>query len=228
MERLRFTLVADGPSDRALLPVLTWLLRQHCEGVSIQPEFSDLRWLPNPPQGLFRRIDKSMELYPCDLLFVHRDAEGESVEKRQDEIRAALERSERGKTLPVVCVVPVRMQEAWLLIDESALKRAAGNPENRQRLSMPPVKRLEDLPDPKRVLHDLLREASDCRGPRRLKNFNRDLGKCVQLVAEHIGDFGLLRGLTAFRELENQVIGHREHITMRAHEKRLPAGAARA
>ena len=228
MERFRFTLVADGPSDRALLPVLTWLLRQHCEGISIQPEFSDLRWLPSHPRGLFRRIDKSMELYPCDLLFVHRDAEGESVEKRQDEIRESLERSERGKTLPVVCVVPVRMQEAWLLIDEPALKRAAGNPSSRQRLSMPPVKRLEDLPDPKRVLHDLLRKASGRKGRRQLKRFNRDLGKCVQLVAEHIGDFDLLRGLAAFRELEDQVIGHRKRIAMHAHEKRLPAGAARA
>lgn len=228
MEGLRFTLVADGSSDRALLPVLTWLLHQHCEGIPIQPEFSDLRRLRNPPRDLFQRIDKSMELYPCDLLFVHRDAEGELVEKRQEEIREALERSERGKTLPVVCVVPVRMQEAWLLIDESALKRAAGNPASRRKLPMPPVRRLEELPDPKRVLHDLLRKASDRQGPRQLRRFNRDLGRCVQLVAEHIGDFGLLRGLAAFRELEDQVICHRKRIAMNAHEKRLPAGAARA
>ena len=205
MERLRFTLVADGSSDRALLPVLTWLLRQHCEGIPIQPEISDLRRLRKPPRDLFQRIDKSLELYPCDLLFVHRDAEGEPVEKRQEEICKALERSERGKTLPVVCVVPVRMQEAWLLIDESALKKAAENPASRQSLSMPPVKRLEDLPDPKKVLHDLLREANDPQGRRQLKRFNRKLSQCVQRVAEQIGDFGLLRGLTAFRELEHQV-----------------------
>lgn len=227
MERLRFTLVADGSSDRALLPVLTWLLRQHCEGIPIQREFSDLRRLRNPPRDLFQRIDKSMELYPCDLLFVHRDAEGEPVEKRQEEIRKALERSERGKTLPVVCVVPVRMQEAWLLIDESALKKAAGNPASRQSLSMPEVRELENLPDPKTVLHGLLRQASGLRG-RRLKRFHRDLGKCVQLVAEQIGDFGLLRGLTAFRELENQVACHRKRIASHAHVKRLPAGAPRA
>ena len=204
MERLRFTLVADGSSDRALLPVLTWLLRQYWEGVPIQSQFSDLRRFPNPPRDLVQRIDKSIELYPCDLLFVHRDAERESVEKRQEEIRKALERSEKGKTRPVVCVVPVRMQEAWLLIDESALKKAAGNPKSRQSLSMPDVKKLEDLPDPKKVLHDLLRQASGLRG-RRLKRFHRDLSQCVQRVAEQIRDFGLLRRLTAFRKLENQV-----------------------
>ena len=209
MERLRFTLIADGSSDRALVPVLTWLLRQYWEHVPIQPEFSDLGRLRNPPRSLSQRIDRSIELYPCDLLFVHRDAERESVEKRREEIREALERSERGRTLPTICVVPVRMQEAWLLIDESALKKAAGNPTSRQNLPMPDVRRLEDLPDPKRVLRDLLREASGFQG-RRLEKFNRDLSKCVQRVAQQIDDFGLLRRLAAFRELERQVACHRK------------------
>ena len=48
MQELRFTLVADGSSDRAILPVLVWLLREHFGGILIQPEFSDLRRLPNP------------------------------------------------------------------------------------------------------------------------------------------------------------------------------------
>ena len=209
MKRLRFTLIADGSSDRALVPVLIWLLRQYWEHVPIQPEFSDLRRLRNLPRSLPHRIDRSIELYPCDLLFVHRDAERESVEKRREEIREALERSERGRILPTICVVPVRMQEAWLLIDESALKKAAGNPTSRQNLPMPDVRRLEDLPDPKRVLRDLLREASGFQG-RRLKKFNRDLSRCVQRVAQQIGDFGLLRRLTAFRELERQVACHRK------------------
>lgn len=29
MNELRYTLLSDGPSDRALLPILTWLLRQN-------------------------------------------------------------------------------------------------------------------------------------------------------------------------------------------------------
>lgn len=106
---------------------------------------------------------------------MHRDAETESIDKREEEIRAALEESARGKMAPVICVVPVRMQEAWLLIDETALRRAAGNPAGSRPLDMPDVTRLEDLPDPKRTLHDLLRQASELHG-RRLTKFNRDLG----------------------------------------------------
>ena len=75
MQELRVTLVADGSSDRAILPILVWLLREHFGSIPIQPEFSDLRRLQNPPRDLSARIDTSIELYPCDLLFVHRDAE---------------------------------------------------------------------------------------------------------------------------------------------------------
>ena len=128
MQGLRFTLVADGSSDKALLPILVWLLREHFGRIPVQPEFADLRRLRNPPGELSERIARSIELYPCDLLFVHRDAERESIEQRVMEIREALERC-MIDTPPIVYVVPVRMQEAWLLIDESALRKAAGNPQ---------------------------------------------------------------------------------------------------
>ena len=208
MRELRFTLMADGSSDMALLPILVWLLRRHFGSIPIQPEFADLRRLQNPPNELFERIAKSIELYPCDLLFVHRDAERESIEKRVREIRESVEQCAI-ETPPVVCVVPVRMQEAWLLIDESALRKAAGNPQGRQPLDVPDRKKLEDLPDPKQRLHDLLHQASGLRG-RRLKRFIRDVGSYVHRVAEQIDDFSLLRELTAFRKVEDQVVALRQ------------------
>ena len=204
---LRITLVADGSSDKALLPILVWLLRKHFGNIPIQPEFADLRRLQNPPSELFERIDKSVELYPCDLLFVHRDAERESIEKRVSEICESLEQCAIG-TLPVVCVVPVRMQEAWLLIDESALRKAAGNPQGRRMLNVPDPRRLEDLPDPKQILHDLLCQASELSG-RRLRRFDRDMGRHVHRVAEQIDDFSPLCELTAFQQVERQVVAVR-------------------
>ena len=212
MQALRLTLVADGSSDQALLPILIWMLREHFGRNPIQPDFADLRRLPNPPRELFERIAKSIELYPCDLLFVHRDAEREPIEKRKREIRESLERC-AVDTPPVVCVIPVRMQEAWLLIDESALRKAAGNPHGRQLLNVPDAKRLEDLPGPKQTLHDLLGKASGLGG-RRLKRFNRDVGSHVHRVAEQIDDFGLLRELTAFQQVESQVVALRQNCIL--------------
>ena len=216
MRGLRFTLVADGSSDVALLPILVWLLREHFGSIPIQPEFADLRRLQNPPFRLFERIARSVELYPCDLLFVHRDAERESIQKRVDEIRESLEQC-AVDTPPVVCVVPVRMQEAWLLIDESALRKAAGNPQGRRPLSVPDPKKLEELPDPKQVLHDLLYQASELRG-RRLKRFVRDVGRHVHRVAEQIDDFSLLRELAAFRQVEFQIATLRQNCNPAAIE----------
>ena len=206
---IRFTLVADGSSDRALVPVLVWLLREHFGNIPIHREFADLRRLLNPPRKLDDRIARSIELYPCDLLFVHRDAERETIDKREAEIRESLGRSPIDKALPVVCVVPVRMQEAWLLVDKSALRKAAGNPRGRRPLQVPDPKTLEDLPDPKQTLHELLRQASELQG-RRLKGFNRDVRTRVYRVAQEIGAFGLLRGLRAFRRLERRVVAIRQ------------------
>lgn len=202
MQRLRYTLVADGSSDRALLPILTWLLRQFCGAVPIQAEFADLRRLPHPPKNLSERIYRSVELYPCDLLFVHRDAERASIEKREAEIRKALAESSVENSVRVVCVVPVRMQEAWLLIDEAALRRAAGNPNGTQPLAMPDVQKLEALANPKELIRGLLRQASGLRG-RRLERFN--WRSSARRVAEMIGDFGPLYKLAAFQRLATAV-----------------------
>ena len=148
-------------------------------------------------------------MYPCDLLFVHRDAERDSIEKRVIEIRESLAQCAIDMP-PVVCVVPVRMQEAWLLIDESALRKAAGNPRGRQPLNVPDPKELEDLPDPKQILHEIMRQASGLRG-RRLKRFIRDVGSHVHRVAQQIDDFSLLRELTAFQQVEHQVVALRQN-----------------
>ena len=198
MQELRYTLVADGSSDRALLPILTWLLRQYCGVIPIQAEFADLRRLSPSPRKLSGRIDRSVELYPCDLLFVHRDAESAPIEEREAEIRKALEESSVEDAVRVVCVVPVRMQEAWLLIDEAALRRAAGNPNGTQSLDMPDVQRLEELADPKQLIRDLLRQASELQG-RRLERFN--WRSSAHRVAEMIDDFSVLYKLAAFQRL---------------------------
>lgn len=205
MRGLRFTLLADGSSDRALVPILRWLLREKCGSIPIQSEFADLRRLRNPPRKLPQKIRQSVQLYPCDLLFVHRDAERETIHKRVSEIRAALGKSGLNGHPPAVCVVPVRMQEAWLLIDETALRHAAGNPNGRQLLNMPKVSKLETLPNPKESLHNLLRQASGSQGHRRKKRFDRGLGTHAQLLAERIPHFRSLRQLAAFRLLEDEV-----------------------
>ncbi|MBX3001888.1 MAG: hypothetical protein KF893_25405 [Caldilineaceae bacterium] len=209
MKELYYTLLSDGSSDRALLPILTWVLAQHLPATAIQAVWADLGRLPRPPKDLSSRIETAIALYPCDILFVHRDAERDSPEHRYKEIQEA---SPVHLAQTIICVVPIRMLEAWLLLDLVALRTAAGNPNGVAPLSLPVVEQIESLPDPKSVLFDLLRTASDL--PRNRRN-RLPFHKLVHRVAALINDFSPLRGLAAFRRLEQDVMSQVQSRTER-------------
>ncbi|NLF03361.1 MAG: DUF4276 family protein [Anaerolineales bacterium] len=201
--RLRYTLVCDGSSDAALMPILTKTLQTHGVACAIQPALAETWSLPRSDPSLSSRIRLGVELYPCDLLFVHRDAEKQDPRKRKQEIaRAVHEALQVSSAVPAVCVVPVRMQEAWLLTCESALRQAAGNRTGRQPLALPQLSDLESLPHPEKLLHALLREASGL-GARRQRRLS--VHACAVRVADYMDDLGPLRQLRAYRMLEEDV-----------------------
>lgn len=158
-----------------------------------------------PPVGLAAKILKALELYPCDLLFIHRDAEGLTVHERREEIKEAIEgvRSENTIEIRAVCTIPIRMTEAWLLVDESAIRQAAGNPLGRMPLNLPALRYIESKADPKGILADALKTASGFTGRRLAK---LDFPSLRYRVAELISDHSPLRKLSAFRALEAELI----------------------
>lgn len=201
MNELSYTLLSDGSSDKTLMPILTWLLQQHIPNLPIQPNWSDLRRVPTPPKELFKKIQKSIELYPCDLLFVHRDAEKAPLEERVSEITQAVSNANVDRQMSaVVCVVPIRMTEAWLLFEINAIRQAAGNPNGTVPLDIPPLSDVENLPNPKKVLRDKLRKATELSAHRK-ERFNTN--RAIQRVPECIEDFSPLRSLSAFIALED-------------------------
>jgi hypothetical protein len=102
----------------------------------------------------------------------------------------------------IVGMVPVRMMEAWLLLDENAIRLAAGNPNGSEPLSLPRLADVEHIPDPKSMLHDLILGATGVAARRR-KSF--DVSNAVQRVSEYTDDFSPLRSLSAFAALEDRV-----------------------
>lgn len=192
---IRVTLIGDGSSDRVLVRVIEWVLREH--GVPAAVQWADLRVLPNPPTGLAARARKALELYPAEVLFIHRDAEREPHGDRVTEVMLAAD------TLDVrcVCVVPVRMTEAWFLFDERAIREAADNPSGVTPLALPRTSDLDGVPDPKETLREALRLASGRNG-RRLKKF--DTAKAFYRLADRIDAFSPLRCLQAFTRFEEE------------------------
>ena len=192
---LTATLVADGTSDRVLLPIINFLMDEYS---------------PRPHRVLFAeglhagplstRIPHAVNSFPCDLLFVHRDAEATAVADREHEIRQAT--VALGASAHPIHIIPVRMTETWLLVDVRAIRRAAGNPNGQQAVVVPPLDRLEAQPDPKEILFRALIAAKDL-GARRLRGFRPETLR--HRVSELIEDYGQLRSLTSFRHFEQQV-----------------------
>jgi hypothetical protein len=91
------------------------------------------------------------------------------------------------------------MTEAWFMFDEAKIRHAAGNPAGTITLQTPSFRRIEDLPDPKGILYELLQLATEL-SPRRLKRFSPI--HAYYRLAELIEDFSPLRQLPAFASLE--------------------------
>jgi hypothetical protein len=189
---MRACLLGEGSSDRALVQPLRWLLGQ------LTPADHAVDWIDtsrlNKPKGLAARIQAALAVAPCDLLFVHRDADKEGPEPRRSEIAEAV-----AGRIPHVAVIPVRTMEAWLLIDETALRWAAGRPSGREPLELPPLARLEGLAAPKELLSQVLRTAHGGKG-RRAAHFDESVAR--KRLADLIEDWSPLLTLPAFQRLE--------------------------
>ena len=176
IDTLDFTLLPEGTSDRALLPILTWILGEHVsKSTSVRPAFVDAGRLPRgATKTPCDRLRSAVDVYPCHILFIHRDADNSSWDDRKSEIeRWNEEAAPLNDDVTVVPVIPIRTTEAWLLIDEVAIRRAAGNPNGTVELNLPKTHELEGVADPKQLLFDALAIASELT-ERRRKKFDRN------------------------------------------------------
>ena len=204
IESVQYVLLADGPSDHCLVPIIDWLLTtvDATATARVYGQMADLRGLRTPPTELEKRIKLAMEFRPCDILFVHRDAERRPRQERVAEIRRAVEQTCVGLHVPIV---PVRMTEAWLLTDEEAIRTAADNVQTRIGLDLPAVDKLEGLPNPKALLQELLEKASGKKG-RHLRRVKSTMPSRMRRIAESTRDFSALGQLSAFRAFEEDTL----------------------
>jgi len=208
--RVAFTLIAEGPTDEALLPAIKWAIRRHQQVREIDAQMAPPHLLPPARDGLQARFQEAVTLFPADLFIVHRDSDREPPEMRFQEIYQAVEPMQIQHVVPVV---PVRMTEAWLLIDEDAIRSAAGNPRGTVSLDdLPKASAIERIADPKTMLHGLLRTASGLRG-RKLSKF--DERAAIRRISERIRDFSPLRNLPAFVRFEQDLAKALERLATR-------------
>jgi hypothetical protein len=166
MPQLLITLLGEGPTDDALLPIIEWALENPILG--LLPDVELLSRFVGPDQtpgayGLVGRIVESTRDLPCHLLFIQHDADGPAPGPWSEAIKEAVREARQlaNDLPPTVPVVPVREMEAWLLTEEMAIREAAGNPRGTDELHLPRIHEIESCLDPKAALRDALRNARD-------------------------------------------------------------------
>ena len=198
----RAIFIADGTSDEPLGEHLEVLCAER--GIEVRITTPDLRRLPDPPG--YRIADRLEAVFRLgdipDIVFVHRDAEGQDPAYRRAEVADAV--AHVGHNLPAVAVVPVRMTEAWLLLDERNIREVAGRPGSTMDLGLPPISRIEALRDPKSLLKDVLGTASGLSG-RRLDRFHQRFGQHRRTLLQRLDIDGALRQLSAWQALESSL-----------------------
>lgn len=200
--RVRFLLIGEGTTERGLLEHLTTLCIAvgATEASGAVPPFERLR----SPVGhdLTLRLRAAQQLDPAaNLYFVHRDADAPDPAPRYAEIAQA--RAASAVPQPAVAIVPIYETEAWLLLDEAAIRRVAGQPNGREPLNLPPLGRIEQTPSPKERLEAALLAAAQPLAGRRLERFKGDFVRQRQQLLEELPIDGPLRELAAWCRLRD-------------------------
>ena len=197
MAELRFLLICEGSSDGALVDHIERLLI-HCGATgAVGSSFHFGRYLRDKIRHGVRSSGVT------DLLFIHRDADGDGLEARHSEIASEVSAAEYHG--PWIGVVPVRMLEAWLLGDEAAIRRVAGRPRGTAPLQVPRAAALEGIADPKTALREALIRAGGPSGVRRRKKFNAAIPGFRRQLVENLPIGGALEQLPAWVRFRDSV-----------------------
>jgi hypothetical protein len=197
--------LGEGSSDVPLAELVEQLF--YDRDVPLRLSKPDFARLPDRVGcTLERKVEKGLELLggPVEVIVIHREADNAGPEHRLREMREALDRTFCGAEL--VPVIPVRMTEAWLLLDEKAIRTVAGNPKGRHPLGLPAPSEVERKSDPKEILRKALLDASGTTGRRRASVEKRFANHRRDLLGR-LDRFGPVTGLGSWWRLVEGVEG---------------------
>jgi len=196
MKTIRFVLLCEGSSDQALVEHLRELLVVH--GADEAIGYADST--KGTVAAKFIRLINNDA--PIDVAFVHRDADSPDAEPRLKEIsEGARQAGFRNSYVPVV---PVQETEAWLLIDEAAIRSVVGNPNGRMPLNLPSPEHVEQVTQPKEVLAEALATASGKSG-RRLAQEKQRFNARRQVLLQRLDSAGIVRRVPSWQRLERAI-----------------------
>lgn len=200
---IRCLFLAEGSSDAGLAMHIRRIAAEQDVAVSVTSP--DLARLPEAPgHSVEAKLRAVASLGGSNYAFVaiHRDANGAGAEARRLEIERPV-----GTCMPgvrYVAIVPVRMTETWLLLEEQLIRIVAGNPNGRVPLRIPSPRHVEQVADPKALLRETLVAASETSG-RRLKTFRQRFTQQRQQLLERVDPSGPVSDVPSWRRFVDDV-----------------------
>jgi hypothetical protein len=195
---LVMALAVEGPTDTRFFPPLlqrtaeSLLLLRGIDTIDVlDPVVS--RFPPDIETQAEGILWLAQQLAGYEALVIHIDADAPSVERAMRErytpgldlVQAAREAG-TDVCRHLIPLVPIRMLESWMLADGLKLREVIGTDESEQALGLPAVPhQVEHIPEPKRVLADVLRRAFG-NNRRRQRRATQDLPQIQELLGRQI------------------------------------------
>lgn len=198
-EYCQFALIHEGSSDQGLTVALETLLAE--------AGFDIVRGEAHLKRGTVAEslatLATNREFF--NVVFVHRDSDRAGREARVAEVTSAASSVTWavGDEPRVVPVIPITMTEAWLLLDEAAIRDVCGNSRGTAALGLPKPHEVEGVSDPKKLLFEAMRKAGP-QGGRRRGN-ERDLNRWRARLLERLDVHGPVRNLSGWKALEEDI-----------------------
>lgn len=200
---IRILFLGEGTSDSGIAVHVRRIVNQFDTDVVITDPLIE-RLPPPPRRTVAAKLQSVVDLGGVyDLIVIHRDADRSERAARVREIKAAVDQVCPGTSFSPV--VPVRMTEAWLLLDEAEIRRVAGNPNDRTPLGLPRPSQVENVADPKETLGNVLRAASGLHG-RKLENFRKRFPQHRRQLLERIDPDGPISAVRSWRDFNADLL----------------------
>ena len=206
---IRVLFLGEGSSDNGLITHIESVAVSI--GIDVLVSAPELARLPRPPgHSVAAKLTAVRDMGGIyELVVIHRDSDNVQPQERRNEVAQAIE-----SCMPHVehiAVVPVRMTEAWLLLDEALIRSVAGNPNGRAALDLPQPHEVEGLPNPKDRLAEALVQASGLHG-RRLKTFRQRFPQYRRQIFERLDPKGPVSEVPSWIHFVNDLTGALERF----------------
>lgn len=192
-----FAFLCEGSSDTGLIA--------HLETLLVHFGAQEATGMPDTRKGTIparlRQLRTEETGTGIDMVFIHRDSDGPDREGREREIRRGVEES--GFPHPFIPVIPVQETEAWLLLDEQAIRDVVAS-KGKQPLRLPKPNAIEGTRKPKEILQKALLAASETSG-RRLKKEKNSFNRHRRVLLQRLDPFGAVRNLPSWQCLERDI-----------------------